>query len=491
MSAAGEAEAAAAPSAFGRRVMGGIVWRSGSQIVAQLATWAATFLVIRLLRPADYGLYAMTASVLALFGMLSGASFASALVRAPEVSRADIRRVFGLLLLLNGTLALIQFLLAPLVAAYYRQPLVTELLRVQTLLYAANPLIALSTAMLSRQMDFAKQAMAHFASAIAGAGTALLGASLGWGVWTLVFAPIALFWTRAIGVTIAARPDLRPSFDLRGARETIAYGLAMVASQLLWFVQTQADVFIGGRRLDPHALGLYTTALFLAQILTAKFIPPMNEVAFSAYARLQGDRPAVAAAFARSVRMIMLVAMPFYVGMGVTARPLVETVLGSQWSEAVPVVRVLACAMPFTTLQILFPPVTNALGRPRLGVLAAGAGAVVMPLCFAFGVAGGPRGLAIAWLMGMPLVTLVTIALSIRTIGVSVRALIGAVAPAALAAGGMAAAVLLADDLLPPMDMLRRLVALVAAGGLVYGALVLAVARPALADMLGLVMRRR
>ena len=37
----------------------------------------------------------------------------------------------------------------------------------------------------------------------------------------------------------------------------------------------------------PHRLGLYTTALFLTQILAAKFVPPLNEVAFAAYSRIQ------------------------------------------------------------------------------------------------------------------------------------------------------------------------------------------------------------
>jgi hypothetical protein len=45
---------------LGARVRGAVLWRSGSQIVGQLITWAATFIVIRLLNPSDYGLFAMT-----------------------------------------------------------------------------------------------------------------------------------------------------------------------------------------------------------------------------------------------------------------------------------------------------------------------------------------------------------------------------------------------------------------------------------------------
>src|SRR3546814_5407899 len=50
--------------AFGSRVRSAVIWRSGSQILAQIITWASTLLVIRLLDPSDYGLFAMTQVVL-------------------------------------------------------------------------------------------------------------------------------------------------------------------------------------------------------------------------------------------------------------------------------------------------------------------------------------------------------------------------------------------------------------------------------------------
>jgi hypothetical protein len=120
------------------------------------------------------------------------------------------------------------------------------------------------------------------------------------------------------------------------------YGGAMVIVQFFWFVQSQSDVFIAGRVLSAHELGLYTTALFLTQILTAKFLPPLNEVAFAAYSRIQDDREAVGSSFLKSVRLIMLIALPFYLGFAATAEPLVLTMLGEKWRETIPLAWVLA-----------------------------------------------------------------------------------------------------------------------------------------------------
>ncbi len=473
------------------RVVKAVMWRSGSQIIAQISMWASTFWVLRLLNPADYGLYAMTSGVMVLLSMLNGQGFAGALIRAETVSTAQIRQMFGLLLMMNGAIALLQFTAAPLVAAYFRYPLVGTMLRVQCLLYFANPFIVLPGALLARGMDFKRQAKVNLIAAAAGALMALGGALGGLGVWTLVAAPLVAVWTRAIGMTIAARMLVWPTFSLTGAGSTVLFGGAMLLSDLFWLVQTQADVAIGGRVLDPHRLGVYTTALFLAQIVTSKFIPPLNEVAFTAYARLQHDKASAARAFERSVGIIMLVALPFYFGLAVTAPEFVATMLGPKWHDAIPVVSILAFAMPFLTLQILFAPATTALGHTRVQVWSAAAGAVIMPLGFFIGIKWGVTGLAWSWLAAMPLLTIYTAALALPVLGTSTTRLLAAIRPALIAAGGMAVVVALTDRVLTIAEPALRLAVLVGVGGAVYGALAMLVAKAVVVETIAMFRQSR
>ena len=77
------------------RVKAGVLWRSGSQIGGQLIAWGATFLVLRLLSPGDYGLVAMTGAVLAFLDLFKGWGFASALVRHERTDSLRIGQAFG------------------------------------------------------------------------------------------------------------------------------------------------------------------------------------------------------------------------------------------------------------------------------------------------------------------------------------------------------------------------------------------------------------
>lgn len=428
-------------SGFADRVRSAVFWRSGSQIVSQIVMWATTLAVIRILEPADYGLFAMTQVVMVLLAFLNGYGFASSLIQQEQIDRFRVRQAFGLLLILNLGIGAVQFAAAPAIGAYYQQPMVTDLLRWQTLMYLATPFMAVPEVLMSRALDFRKLAIVNLVAACVCALTSLVCALAGWGVWTLVAAPTAMVWTRAIGLCIAQRFLVWPSFDFRGTRAMIGFGSAMLISHLLWSLQTQADVLIAGRALDAHALGLYAEALFLAQMFANKVIPPLNEVAFPAYARLQQEPERMRAGFLKAVALIMLISCPVYAGLAVTAPEAVYTLFGEKWLDMVPLVQLCAIAMPVMTVQILLAPVVNALGHPRINVRTSAFGAVVMPLVFLIGVQFGVTGLALGWVIGMPVTLGFALWQACPVIGVRVRDVILACAPGVGAAITMAALV--------------------------------------------------
>lgn len=475
---------------FGRRIRSAIFWRSGSQIVSQMVSWTSTLMVVRLLDPADYGLFAMTQVMLNFMSFMNGYGLVSALVQAPTLDHRQVRQAFGLMLVLNAGLALTQLSLAGVAADYYGQPMVANLLRVQALIYLSTPFISLPEVLIGRSLNFKRPALVNILTAMITATVALTGALLGWGVWTLVFAPLVGFWVKAIGNMIATRFFVMPSFDLRGTGSMVAFGASLLGSQLLIMIQSQADIFIGGRALSPHELGLYSEALFLTQIFVSRFIPPLNDVAFPAYARMQSDKGLLCQSFCRSVRLILLVACPLYLGMAVVAAPMVEILFGQKWLGMAPLVSILAVAMPCYALQVLFSPALNAIGLPRLTARISAVGAALMPLCFLAGVHFGSTGLAFGWAIGVPLLTLATIRIAAPVMGLRLPDLAGAILPPLGAAIPMALLVLGCALMLPPLPAMTRFVLLVTCGGVSYIAILLICSRETLHELIAVLRGR-
>jgi O-antigen/teichoic acid export membrane protein len=197
--------------------------------------------------------------------------------------------------------------------------------------------------------------------------------------------------------------------------------------------------------------------------------------------------------FLKTVRLVMLVAAPFYCGLAVTASPMVETVFGTKWLGMVPYIQIIALALMLMTVQILFAPLTNALGKPSVSMFSALSGAIMFPVAFLIGAEWGLIGMAWAWLIAAPLLLLVTALLSAPLIGVTLwdvgRAMLPGLAPALVMAVGVG----LAAQAIAPIGLAApvQLVALVALGVMLYGGLLWLLEREAIAEVLRLVRRRQ
>ncbi len=476
---------------FQSRVKKALVWRSGTQIFSQLVAWGSTLAVIRILDPSDYGIFAMTQVILAFLSFLNGYGFASSIIQSEEVKPIQIRQAFGMLLLLNATIAIIQLILAPFAAEFYGQPIVADLLYVQALIYLATPFMVLPEAIMTRDLEFKRPAIVNIISALTAASVALFGALSGWGVWTLVIAPLSGFWMRAICLMVAARFWVWPSFDFRGAGSMFNFGFTLLISHLCWVMITQSDIFIAARFVDPHQLGLYAEALFLTTIISSKFVPPLNEVAFPAYSRIQSDLDMLSTHFLKAVRLILLVTCPIYLGLAVTAEPLVAVVLGQKWIAMAPYVSILALAMPIMTIHILFAPAVNAVGKPNITARASLFGALIMPVAFFIGIQWGITAMAWAWVIIFPAVPLYAFFMSRKLIGIDAPRMVRAIAPGILSSILMALIVYIFDRSIPISNIYIRLPILVALGGISYVGLLYVRERETLQEIINLVIKRQ
>jgi len=462
-------------------------------VAAQLITWTSTIMVVRLLAPSDYGLFAMTQVVITALAFLNGSSFATSLVQTAHVDDRRVAQVFGLLLVFAGLLAAVQFALAPHAAAWFGEPLLTEILRVQALIFLTVPFTALPSELLARRLDYRRQGQVNMASAIIGAVLALVLAWRGWGVWALVYAPMAMFAVRAIGMTLAAGLRIRPIFDPRGAWDLVTFGGTLTLCQLFWIIQSQSDIVIAGRMFDTHDLGLYSEALFLTLIVTGRFIPPLNEVALAAYAELHRAGKPLAPYFLRTARIVMLVAAPVYAGLALTSEATILTLFGPKWAEMAPIVGGLALVMPFFALHLICSPVTNAMGRPRIYLATSIAGAVFMPAAFVWGAQGGfgdgsagAMSLVHAWWIAAPLLCGFTLVVTLPRIGVPGLRLLDELVPVILSCGVMACAVLIgkaaAPMLAPALPAPLALLIYGTIGASAYGATLWLFYRPMLRE---------
>ena len=388
-------------------VLRGFAWVGGGQVIGQLVSWASTILVIRLLAPSDYGLIAMSASFVWLLSMLSELGIGASIVQARHITREDVRRVYGLVILFSAAFVALGHVLAPLVAAFYGEPRVTALIRVTNLSFLLSALYVVPQSIAVRNLDFALKTKVDVVSQVSGAlltvGLALNGA----GVWSLAVGPLGGHAFRAAAFHALSRERVTPRFDVRSVRRFVNYGLTITGDRLAYYLHTVSDTVVIGRLLGNTALGTYSVALTLASLPAEKLLPIVTQVSFASYSRIQDDRERIARNVLRSIQMVSFVAFPVFFLMAAVAPEVLVFVLGQKWAAIVVPFQVLCLIMPVKALSPILPPAVFAIGKPAVNLVNMVFTFVVMAGAFLVGVQYGVVGLCLAWVVVYPLVFLV------------------------------------------------------------------------------------
>jgi teichuronic acid exporter len=453
-------------------VLRGFMWVGSGQFIGQAVSWISTIVVIRLLAPSDYGLMAMSASFVWLLSMMSELGIGASLIQAKDISQQEIRRVCGLVIVCSAAFAAVGHVAAPLVAAFYGEPRVTELIRVANLGFLLAAAFIVPQSLVVRELDFALKSKIDVTAQIA---TALLTVGLaltGMGVWALAIGPLAGYVVRAVAYNLRRQNRVLPIFDLGSIRRFFTYGLTITGDRLAYYCYTVSDTVVIGRVLGDAPLGTYSVANTLASLPSEKLLPIVTQVSFASYARIQDDRERIARNILRSVQVVAFLSFPVFFLMAAVAPEAIAVVLGDKWQAIIVPFQVLCLIMPLKAITPILPPAVFATGKPMVNLVNMVFTFVVMAVAFLVGVRYGVVGVCLAWVVTYPIVFLVTTKRCVNAIGLRLTEVLGAMWFPFLTSAAILAAVMALKTSLTLSAHLGSLMLLLLAATGVYAGLI-------------------
>jgi O-antigen/teichoic acid export membrane protein len=421
-------------------VLAGSGWMVGLRWVNRFIGLISVAITARLLSPADFGLVAMATLVVGLADVWMQWGLDNALVQARDPQRDMFDTAWTIRLLQGLFVAVLVAALAPLAAAYFRDP------RVELVMFALAPGVALVGAsnigvvMFRKEMDFRREFMLQFGTRITQVAVGIVAAYLLRSSWALV---IGLLTGYAAGFALSyLMHPFRPRWSLASWRALWSFSAWTLVGNLSYFAETRADELIVGRIGSARDMGLYSTASDLGQSVSLELAAPIGRVLFPAFAKMQDDRERLAAGFVRAFEALAMVIVPAGVGLALVAEDAVAVLLGSQWAEAAALVGVLAI---YGVLRSASAPITSlflAAGRVELSAALTWFG-FTMFLVFALPMAHLAGVLGIAW--AKVLAALMTFAFALvnlkKVAPIRPAALLGALPRIGLGIAAMAGAV--------------------------------------------------
>ena len=421
--------------------MASLLWLSSASLLGQIVSWLSTMLVIRLLTPDDYGLVSMAGLLMGFLLLIGDLGLGAVVVQAPTLHRAQLRALFGISLATSLLSAIVTFLSAPLVAAFFAEPRLVPLVRVLSLCFVFVGLYALPQALLVRTLQFDRKAQVDMAATLGSSVLALILAATGRGVWALIGSLLAFHGIRAIAFQIAHPCLFLPSLALTELRRSVRFGGWITLDRLLWFAFTSLDIAIAGRALGGALVGLYSVALSLASVPVEKVMSIVTEISFSAFSRIQGDRERLRRGVLRALETVSLLAFPTFLGMAMVSPEVVHVVLGPRWADAVLPMQILCLVMPFRAIGSLFAPALFACGQPRRVVENSAIRLAGVAIALSLGVQWGVIGLCVGWVVGYVPVFCVMAHRTLTTLEIPAQRAVRTMAFSIAAALTMAAAV--------------------------------------------------
>jgi O-antigen/teichoic acid export membrane protein len=474
------------------RMARGAAWSAAGTVTAQALAVLSTVLAARALPPDAFGIAGMALVVTTLLAAVRDLGMGPAIASGRVTDERTLFAANGILWVAGAAGMGVLLAVAPLVARFFGDELVTPVLRVQAVALLLGSAVAVPQAMLQRAGRFATLAVLAAASqAIAAAGVAI-GVALHAGVWTLIVpgvvaaaAMVPLHW-------IALRRAPRWVFSVTRVADLLREGRRISGAALCTYVIRNSDNAILGRLSGARSLGLYAFAYnFLTQPL-GLFSHALMPVLLPAFGRLE-DRSSRSDGVVRVALALLRTGAPVMVGGALTAPVFVPMLFGAQWREAVPIVQIL---MVTGALQIpgpVFGTLCLTIGDASFVLRWSAAHALAAPALYLAGaLAGGPVGVAVACAVYTIGALLLMYLVARRRFGLALSGLVTGAAGVARDLAIMAAFVIAAGALAGGLGLGSggRLALEVVAGALAYATAVRILAREEAAVLVSLLPGR-
>ncbi len=346
------------------RSIKGLLW-STSESVGVAALSLGSFVVMaRLLDPADFGAVALASAFIICFNLVVAHSFADAVVLHARLSAEHLDTAFWGTVFLAGLLAAISYFGAELLAVGLDEPKLAALLPWLALVLVFNGLGMVPIALFRRELRFRTLAVCNICGKFAGAACGIAMAVAGFGAWSLVGQQLLGAVVTNMAVAVAARWRPRFRFSLPYLRDTGRFGFHVSASQVVSGIGEQALNLIVGAAFGSVVLGHFSVAWRMIQLIRSLIATAVYQVAFSAFAKLQDNRPAFINAFEQATRMSCLVGFPISIGLALTAEPAMLALFGTKWTNSIPLLAILALEMLPAFFVMFFSAAYRAMHRP-------------------------------------------------------------------------------------------------------------------------------
>ncbi len=350
------------------KATGGVIWSGIDKSSTMLIQFVFGIILARLLLPEDYGLIGMITIFITISQAIVESGFSRALIQKKDADQVDYSTTFFFNFMISILVYGILYFIAPLIADFYEEPLLIDLIKVVGLNVIISSFAIIQRTILIKEINFKVQAVVNISAGIIGALVGIGCALAGFGVWSLVlqylsrnFITSLLFWVFN---------DWKPSliFSVAALKKLFDFGSKILASTLLYAAFQNIYLVVIGKVYKSEELGYYTRATLFKQIPATLVTTIMQNVTFPVLVNVIENDEQVYKVMKRSVRLTAFLLFPMISILIIFAYPLVLILLTEKWLPTVVLLQILSIGVIFFPINSINTNFINARGRSDLSL---------------------------------------------------------------------------------------------------------------------------
>jgi len=331
-----------------KKAISGALWMSGISYIGFAVNFGIQLTMVRLLVPEDFGMFALGLAGANILFILFNWNFSMAVIQIQDaedlLDTAFYLSFFAgiIILVVGGAISLV-------LARYYSISSVT----VFFIICALQPFkgcASIYSASIEKDLKFKGNAIVRGLSANLSGFLAVLMASLGFGVWSLLGRELLSTGFLLFGMWTISSYRFKRHFSRQTAKALLKFGYKRFFIRGLEIVYFNGPIFLIGSFVTPGELGLFGQAFYLANLPNTFLAPVQQTVAFSVYSKIQGDKQKLQQAFDLnyffSIRFLIPISLIVYM----FPEQILRFLYGAKWLQAAPILQYLSLYVVFTAL---------------------------------------------------------------------------------------------------------------------------------------------
>ena len=348
------------------RAVHGAKWSFIDNISNSGVTFLVGLILARLLTPAEYGIMAMIAIFIAVSNSIVDSGFSNALIRKVRIDRVDYNTVFVFNLIVSIVLYILLYTSAPAISLFFKEPVLTNVLRVSGLILIVNALGISPRTILVRGIDFKTQTKVSIISSVSSGLVGVGMAIMGFGVWSLVWQQLSRQILNSLFLWIFCKWIPQWEFSIKSFKEMFGFGYKLLLSGLLDTLYKNIYYVIIGRCYSPAQLGQYSRAEQFNMIFSSNLTSIVQRVSYPVLSSIQEEPERLREAYRQIIKTTMLVTFACMLGLAAVAKPLIIILIGEKWLPAVSFLQIICFSGMLYPLHAINLNILQVKGRSDL-----------------------------------------------------------------------------------------------------------------------------